>query len=62
MSDAVMVPMTRQEARLAAQSGVVAWLAGYQQEYRKPHDTLCDLIADAILALIATHPVQGGEG
>ena len=50
MTEYVRVPMSRQEARLAAQSGVVAWLSGYKQEYRAPHDTLCDLIADAMLA------------
>jgi hypothetical protein len=47
----------RVDMRLAAQSAVVEWLAGYQQEYRAPHDRLCDLIADAILSAL---PAVGG--
>jgi len=58
-SPVVPVGVSRADARLMAQSGVVEWLAGYKQEYRAPHDTLCDLIADAILA--ALRPTDTGR-
>jgi hypothetical protein len=58
-SPVVPVGVSRADARLMAQSGVVEWLAGYKQEYRAPHDTLCDLIADAIIA--ALRPTDTGR-
>jgi hypothetical protein len=48
----------REKVRLSAQSGVVAWLAPYKQEYRAPHDRLCDLITDTILQALAVIPTQ----
>jgi hypothetical protein len=58
-SPVVPAGVSRADARLMAQSGVVEWLAGYKQEYRAPHDTLCDLIADAIIA--ALRPTDTGR-
>lgn len=36
--------------REAVKAAIVEWLAPYRQEYRPPHDRLCDLIALAVMS------------